>query len=93
MGSFNHTCHISGLPITTDDAVKLFFISNDGFDHSGLMCYPHDQYRFCSFGIDAEYDDYGGFEFDENDPHFKYFLEYIKFNGIHVPQGEMNIMI
>jgi len=50
--------------------------------------YPWSAWNLASFPIDAEYDDYGQYDFDEDGEAFKGFLNYLEKNAVTVEQGE-----
>lgn len=85
MGSFDMACGISGISLGRQQPTKLFFIVQD--DSDGL-CYPTDGFKFCSFGIDAKYYDYGRYKFDTSQPAWQEFLVFLKERGVAVPKGE-----
>lgn len=80
MGSFNLTCGVTNSPIIEGQMVKLMFITNGNYstnDFSGCFCYPWDCYSIIG-SIDAKYDDYGCYAFDENSLDAKSILDCIK---------------
>jgi hypothetical protein len=79
-------CRISGISLGRGQPTKLFFIVED--ESHGHFCYPTDGFKFCSFGIDAKYYDYGQYKFDELQPAWQEFLAFIKEKGTVTPKGE-----
>lgn len=90
MGSFNTTCAISHSPITPGDKVRLFFLASQaGFSDDpqknilsiGCQCYPWDDFKVIGgISLQATYDDYNSYSFDENSIFSKMILEHIKNN-------------
>lgn len=87
MGSFDMACGVSGLSLGCGQPTKMFFIVEDPFKE-WVLCYPTSIYKFCSFGIDMIYYDYGYYEFDESQPQWQEFVRFIKENAIFIPQGD-----
>lgn len=86
MGSFDMACGMSGLSLGGQQPTKMFFIIENQYK-DGFQCYSTDLFKFCSFGIDMVYDDYGQYDCDENQPAYQEFLRFIKERAVYVPQG------
>ncbi|KFZ27709.1 MAG: hypothetical protein KQ78_00019 [Candidatus Izimaplasma bacterium HR2] len=86
MGSFDMSCALSGISLGMRQPTKMFFIIKSDYDWS--LCNPTNLYKFCSFGVDMTYDDYGRYEFDENQPAWKEFVCFIQKNSMYVEEGE-----
>jgi hypothetical protein len=89
MGSFDIACSVSGISLFGSQPVKLFFIlpncwRGEWDNHIG----PNEMYRFCSFGIDATYYDYGQYDIDIEQPNWKEFVKFIRENAVCIEQGE-----
>ena len=86
MGSFDMSCSLSGISLGMRQPTKMFFIIKSDYDW--LLCHPTNSYKFCSFGVDMTYDDYGRYEFDENQPAWKEFVRFVQENSIYVEEGK-----
>ncbi len=60
MGSFDYRCSISGLPISSGDAVRYIVLQQNPFHAPGVpTCYTNDWWKPRSFPVKARYNDYG----------------------------------
>lgn len=90
MGSFNTTCAISHSAITPGDKVRLFFLaSQDGYSEDaqknilsiGCQCYPWDDFKVIGgISLEATYEDYNSYSFDEKSIFSQLILSQIKEN-------------
>lgn len=90
MGSFNTTCAISHSAITPGDKVRLFFLaSQDGHSNDaqknilsiGCKCYPWDDFKVIGgMSLEATYEDYNSYSFDEDSIFSQLILKQIKEN-------------
>src|ERR1044071_4618706 len=90
MGSFNTTCAISHAPIRPNDKVRLFFLaSQTGYSVDsrksilsiGCQCYPWDDFQVIGgISLEATYEDYNSYSFDEKSIFAQLILNQIKKN-------------
>lgn len=90
MGSFNTTCAISHAPIRPNDKVRLFFLaSQTGYSVDsrksilsiGCQCYPWDDFKVIGgISLEATYEDYNSYSFDEKSIFAQLILNQIKKN-------------
>lgn len=88
MGSFDMACAVSGVTLGGCQPTKILFIVKQSSRSSGIMCYPSDAWKLCSLPIDATYDDYGRYTFDETQPEWVTFVEFVKKHGKPIEQGD-----
>jgi hypothetical protein len=89
MGSFGMTCGVSGIRVDWGTSkVKLLFLAEAPFYDDCNPIYIHSHHQFCSYAMDATYEDYGNYEFDLESPQFKGFVELLKNHSAKIEEGE-----
>lgn len=83
MGSFDMACAVSGISLGCGQKVKLLFIIANPW-RTGFITSPTNLFTFCSFPIDAIYDDYGTYNIDEEQPNWKEFIRFVGENAKHM---------
>jgi hypothetical protein len=81
MGSWNHTCGISGLSINDGDKVALVLLSETKRGVDGNSSYISDNFTPVTVPLICEYTDYGDFKLDSSSDSkttFKIMLKYLK---------------
>lgn len=94
MGSFNAVCAVSGAVIRPSDKVRLvFLVSNPSHTHDtgerhhsanhehlfqGYMCYAYDNFEILGVPLEATYEDYNNWGYDEESAAWQYTLKRIK---------------
>lgn len=94
MGSFNATCAVSGAVIRPSDKVRLvFLVSNSAHTHDtgerrysanhkhlfqGYMCYSYDDFEILGVPLEATYEDYNNWSYNEEGVEWKYTLKEIQ---------------
>ncbi len=98
MGSFHTTCAVSHSPIREGDKVRLFFLASqpswyqfDPIRHSlnkGCQCYAWDDFQVIGgISLEATYNDYNTYEFDEESIFARYIRWIIRSNySMNVPE-------
>lgn len=94
MGSFNAVCAVSGAVIRPSDKVRLVFLVSNPFHthdtgertHSanhehlfqGYMCYAYDNFEILGVPLEATYEDYNNWGYDEDGAAWQYTLKEIQ---------------
>ena len=86
MGSWNHTCFLTNLPVLSGEEVYVFLLKEGDFynKYIGHHCYPTNYYEPLPFFFEGNYNDYGGVE-NCHGPLLPAIIEGIRLNLIEMP--------
>lgn len=87
MGSFDFTCCVSGLPISSGDPVKYILLTENPYEDN-IVCNSHDMWFPRTWPLRGQYDTYGSIEnYDEGCPSAYSIVEGLNIDLVELGMG------